>query len=273
MCPNLSPIGHRPPFGWDGNHHYTEVIPIFFSLANCPGLISTVTDAQLCAGPFQQLGKFTPTKRSCTPAGTMRSARCVWERHTSAARNDMKRNDEHRFGAAIWYIVERRTSSTNLTRRNGFFKHPCKHYPLKDTYVAAVPCTEANRADKEDDPNGDLPGGDEVDLTAVDAQDAADAEAVLTQLMRQQLPADDQDGATTTARTTEAAKQLMQEISALLSNFNQSIQDEAKDRKYRFVVKRLMKEHQRAGDTLDEELDFYRDDDDVAVLFTMCSSS
>ena len=65
----------------------------------------------------------------------------------------------------------------------------------------------------------------------------------------------------------------MQEISALLSNFNQSIQDEAKDRKYRFVVKRLMKEHQRTGDTLDEELDFYRDDDDVAVLFTMPDES
>ena len=65
----------------------------------------------------------------------------------------------------------------------------------------------------------------------------------------------------------------MQEISALLSNFNQSIQDEAKDRKYRFVVKRLMKEHQRTGDTLDEELDFYRDDDDVAVLFTMPDGS
>ena len=30
-----------------------------------------------------------------------------------------------------------------------------------------------------------------------------------------------------------------------------------------------MKGHQRAGETLDEELDFYRDDDDVAVLFDM----
>ena len=29
-----------------------------------------------------------------------------------------------------------------------------------------------------------------------------------------------------------------------------------------------MKTHQRAGETLDEELDFYRDDDDVAVAFT-----
>ena len=30
-----------------------------------------------------------------------------------------------------------------------------------------------------------------------------------------------------------------------------------------------MKAHQRAGDTLDEELDYYKDDDDVAVLFTL----
>ena len=29
-----------------------------------------------------------------------------------------------------------------------------------------------------------------------------------------------------------------------------------------------MKTHQRAGETLDDELDFYRDDDDVAVAFT-----
>lgn len=29
-----------------------------------------------------------------------------------------------------------------------------------------------------------------------------------------------------------------------------------------------MKSHQRAGETLDDELDFYRDDDDVAVAFT-----
>jgi len=61
-------------------------------------------------------------------------------------------------------------------------------------------------------------------------------------------------------------KELAEQISDLLRNFNQSIQEESKDRKYRFVVKRLMKAHQRAGETLDTELDFYRDDDDVAVL-------
>mmetsp|Transcript_805 Transcript_805/g.2090 ORF Transcript_805/g.2090 Transcript_805/m.2090 type:complete len:195 (+) Transcript_805:850-1434(+) len=62
-------------------------------------------------------------------------------------------------------------------------------------------------------------------------------------------------------------KELAEQISDLLRNFNQSIQEESKDRKYRFVVKRLMKAHQRAGETLDTELDFYRDDDDVAVLY------
>lgn len=165
--------------------------------------------------------------------------------------------------------------STNLTRLNGFFKQPCKHYPLRDridadTYVAAVNCEEADRGDKEDDPNGNTPDGETVDLTTMDAQDAADAEAVITQLMRDQLGEDDQGEET---GVTECAKRLMQEISALLSNFNQTIQEEAKDRKYRFIVKRLMKEHQRAGDTLDEELDFYRDDDDVAILFTMPDGS
>ena len=34
-----------------------------------------------------------------------------------------------------------------------------------------------------------------------------------------------------------------------------------------------MKANQRQGDTLDEELDFYRDDDDVAVLFLMPDGS
>ena len=34
-----------------------------------------------------------------------------------------------------------------------------------------------------------------------------------------------------------------------------------------------MKEHQRHGETLDDELDFYRDDDDVAVLFIMDDGS
>ena len=39
-------------------------------------------------------------------------------------------------------------------------------------------------AEKEDDPNGPSPDGEEVDLTVVEAQDAADAEAVLAGLLR-----------------------------------------------------------------------------------------
>ena len=70
-----------------------------------------------------------------------------------------------------------------------------------------------------------------------------------------------------------AAAALFAQISTLLTDFNQSVQEESKDRKYRFVVKRLMKAHQRHGETLDEELDFYRDDDDVAVLFILDDGS
>ena len=95
----------------------------------------------------------------------------------------------------------------------------------------------------------------------MEAGDAADAEAVLAQLMRQGL------GEGEGELRTEDGKALLETIGQLLRDFNQSIQDESKDRKYRFVVKKLMRAHQRAGDTLDTELDYYRDDDDVAVLF------
>ena len=71
---------------------------------------------------------------------------------------------------------------TDLSVRSGFFKRPCKHFPLTDTYVTAGGLVAA--AEKEDDPNGPSPDGEEVDLTLLEAQDAADAEAVLTQLMR-----------------------------------------------------------------------------------------
>ena len=54
----------------------------------------------------------------------------------------------------------------------------------------------------------------------------------------------------------------------MLASFNQTIQEEAKDRKYRFHVKRLVKAHLRT-DTTDTDLDFITDDDDVAVLFTL----
>lgn len=58
-------------------------------------------------------------------------------------------------------------------------------------------------------------------------------------------------------------------MSALLAAFNQTIQDEAKDRKYRFHVKRLLKSHLRAGDAVDPDLDYITDDDDLAVLFQL----
>ena len=86
----------------------------------------------------------------------------------------------------------------------------------------------------------------------VDAADAADAEALLTQLMR----AHPQVGEVQGRLGSDAAKAFATEVNALIVNFNQSIQEEAKDRKYRFVVKRLMKAHQRNG-TLDDELDYY----------------
>ena len=37
---------------------------------------------------------------------------------------------------------------TNLSTRNGFFHHPWKHFPLKDTYRAQM----AEMGGKEDDP-------------------------------------------------------------------------------------------------------------------------
>ena len=66
---------------------------------------------------------------------------------------------------------------------------------------------------------------------------------------------------------------VLEEVSNLLRDFNQSIQEEAKDRKYRFHVKRLIKGHSRGLDSVDEDLDFITDDDDIAVLFTLGDGS
>ena len=66
---------------------------------------------------------------------------------------------------------------------------------------------------------------------------------------------------------------MLEEVSNLLRDFNQSIQEEAKDRKYRFHVKRLIKGHSRGLDSVDEDLDFITDDDDIAVLFTLGDGS
>ena len=150
---------------------------------------------------------------------------------------------------------------TQTAKLKGFFKRPCKHYPLKDTYISNAACTDAAATNKEDDPNGDDDAGDAQ--TVIDSEDAADAEAVMAQLMR--TGCEDGDGNDQGA----AAMGLLNRIMPLLSDFNQSIQEESKDRKYRFVVKKLMKAHQQHGESLDQELDFYRDDDDVAVLFMM----
>ena len=92
----------------------------------------------------------------------------------------------------------------------------------------------------------------QVDLSLVQAQDAADAEAVLTQLMRTAADVE----VTTDSEVTAAT--FFEEIHRLLADFNVALQEESKDRKYRFVVKRLMKANQRQGDEVDEELDYYR---------------
>jgi hypothetical protein len=151
---------------------------------------------------------------------------------------------------------------TNLSTRNGFFSHPWKHFPLKDrTYAAAM----AETGEKEDDPATTQPD-EPVDQTVLAAQDAADIDAVLGQLMRTGLQAGDQQIASDTSAVLE-------EVSALLAAFNQTIQDESKDRKYRFHVKRLLKAHLRAGDAIDPDLDYITDDDDLAVLFTLGNGS
>lgn len=49
---------------------------------------------------------------------------------------------------------------TDLSTQTGFFKRPCKHFPLIDTYVRAGGLVAA--AEKEDDPNGASPDCEEV---------------------------------------------------------------------------------------------------------------
>ena len=116
--------------------------------------------------------------------------------------------------------------------------------------------------DKEDDPSEPTPpDGQPIDRTVIAAQDAADADALLGRLMRAALPADQQEIGPDRAAVLE-------EVGSLIVAFNQSIQDESKDRKYRFHTLRLLKEHARTADDVDAELDFITDDDDVAFLFT-----
>ena len=53
---------------------------------------------------------------------------------------------------------------------------PCLHFPLADTYVQGGALLE-EPGEKEDAPNG-TPDAEPAELTAMGAQDAADAEAV-----------------------------------------------------------------------------------------------
>ena len=74
------------------------------------------------------------------------------------------------------------SAPTSVHSQTGFFKQPCLHFPLADTYVQGGALLE-EPGEKEDDPNG-TPDAEPAELTAMGAQDAADAEAVLNQLMR-----------------------------------------------------------------------------------------
>jgi len=53
----------------------------------------------------------------------------------------------------------------------GFFKQPCLHFPLVDTYVQGGALLE-ELGEEEDDPNG-TPDAEPAELTAMGAQDAA----------------------------------------------------------------------------------------------------
>ena len=67
-----------------------------------------------------------------------------------------------------------------------------------------------------------------------------------------------------------SSAEFFEEIRKLLADFNVSIQEESKDRKLRFHVKRLIKSHQQRGEDVDEELDFYMDDDDGDHALAAC---
>ena len=66
----------------------------------------------------------------------------------------------------------------------GFFRHPCKHFPLKDLYDVRSDTGTGDLDGNDDDPGERPPHLEDVDVTTIDAADAADAEALITQLMR-----------------------------------------------------------------------------------------
>ena len=70
--------------------------------------------------------------------------------------------------------------------------------------------------EKEDDPNG-TPDAEPAELTAMGAQDAADAEAVLNQLMRTQA-----NVAPPTGGEEGSSAEFFEEIRKLLADFNVS---------------------------------------------------
>ena len=76
--------------------------------------------------------------------------------------------------------------------------------------------------EKEDDPNG-TPDAEPAELTAMGAQDAADAEAVLNQLMRTGA-----NVAPPTGGEEGSSAEFFEEIRKLLADFNVSIQEESK---------------------------------------------
>ena len=84
----------------------------------------------------------------------------------------------------VSYFRSAALTCTSTPRLRGFFARPCKHYPLTDSYVTGAACAEADTTDKEDDPNNEDGGGNGDGETVIDVGDAADAEAVIAQLMR-----------------------------------------------------------------------------------------
>ena len=72
---------------------------------------------------------------------------------------------------------------TDLSTETGFFKHPWKHFPLADVYASCMAGLDEEAGQKENDPTEGSPE-ETIDQTVIDAQDAADADAVISALMR-----------------------------------------------------------------------------------------
>ena len=68
---------------------------------------------------------------------------------------------------------------TDLSTETGFFKHPWKHFPLADVYASCMAGLDEEAGQKENDPTEGSPE-ETIDQTVIDAQDAADADAVIS---------------------------------------------------------------------------------------------